>query len=98
MFLTESERLQTIKACRDCPMCHPVDMFAHVTGKEANTPRGRGMTFGDWRKGFSPGRAREFPEFFIRLFWTGFLRNGVKAITISMKWSSMPEKRSWRKA
>ena len=44
MFLTESERLQTIKACRDCPMCHPVDLFAQVTGKEANTPRGRGMT------------------------------------------------------
>jgi len=43
MFLSAEERLETIRACRDCPMCHPVDMVAMVTGKESNTPRGRGM-------------------------------------------------------
>ena len=43
MFLSAKERLETIRACRDCPMCHPVDMVAMVTGKESNTPRGRGL-------------------------------------------------------
>ena len=44
MFLSAKERLETIRACRDCPMCHPVDLAAMVTGRESNTPRGRGMT------------------------------------------------------
>jgi Fe-S oxidoreductase len=51
MFLTEEERLETIKTCRDCPMCRPVDMVAMVTGKEMNTPRGRGMTLWGLEKG-----------------------------------------------
>jgi heterodisulfide reductase subunit D len=44
VFLSAKEKLETIRACRDCPMCHPVDMVAMVTGKESNTPRGRSMT------------------------------------------------------
>ena len=71
MFLTESERLQTIKACRDCPMCHPVDMFAHVTGKEANTPRGRGMTLWGLEKGLLSWESEGVSGIFYQAFLDG---------------------------
>jgi Fe-S oxidoreductase len=71
MFLTESERLQTIKACRDCPMCHPVDLFGQVTGKEANTPRGRGMTLWGLEKGLLSWKSEGVPEIFYQAFLDG---------------------------
>ena len=71
MFLTESERLQTIKACRDCPMCHPVDLFAQVTGKEANTPRGRGMTLWGLEKGLLSWESEGVSEIFYQAFLEG---------------------------
>jgi Fe-S oxidoreductase len=71
MFLTESERLQTIKACRDCPMCHPVDLFAQVTGKEANTPRGRGMTLWGIEKGLLSWESEGVSEIFYQSFLDG---------------------------
>ncbi len=51
MFLTEEERLLTIKACRDCPMCFPIDGVARITGRESNTPRSRGMILWALEKG-----------------------------------------------
>jgi len=71
MFLTESERIQTIKACRDCPMCHPVDLFAQVTGKEANTPRGRGMTLWGLEKGLLSWESEGVSEIFYQAFLDG---------------------------
>jgi Fe-S oxidoreductase len=71
MFLTESERLQTIKACRDCPMCHPVDVFAQVTGKEANTPRGRGMTLWGLEKGLLSWESEGVSDIFYQAFLDG---------------------------
>lgn len=71
MFLTESERLETIKACRDCPMCHPVDLFAQVTGKEANTPRGRGMTLWGLEKGLLSWESEGVCEIFFQAFLDG---------------------------
>jgi Fe-S oxidoreductase len=71
MFLTESERLQTIKACRDCPMCHPVDLFAQVTGKEANTPRGRGMTLWGLEKGILSWESEGVSGIFYQAFLDG---------------------------
>jgi Fe-S oxidoreductase len=71
MFLTESERLQTIKACRDCPMCHPVDVFAQVTGKEANTPRGRAMTLWGLEKGLFSWESEGVSEIFYQAFLDG---------------------------
>ena len=71
MFLTESERIQTIKACRDCPMCHPVDLFAQVTGKEANTPRGRGMTLWGLEKGLLSWESEGVSGIFYQAFLDG---------------------------
>jgi Fe-S oxidoreductase len=71
MFLTESERLQTIKACRDCPMCHPVDLFAQVTGKEANTPRGRAMTLWGLEKGLLSWESEGVSGIFYQAFLDG---------------------------
>ncbi len=71
MFLTETERLQTIKACRDCPMCHPVDLFAQVTGKEANTPRGRGMTLWGLEKGLLSWESEGVSGIFYQAFLDG---------------------------
>jgi len=51
MFFTREERLETLRACRDCPMCHHTDAIAWVTGKETNTPRGRGMALWGLEKG-----------------------------------------------
>jgi Fe-S oxidoreductase len=71
MFLTEPERLQTIKACRDCPMCHPVDVFAQVTGKEANTPRGRAMTLWGLEKGLLSWESEGVSDIFYQAFLDG---------------------------
>jgi Fe-S oxidoreductase len=71
MFLTESERIQTIKACRDCPMCHPVDLFAQVTGKEANTPRGRAMTLWGLEKGLLSWESEGVSGIFYQAFLDG---------------------------
>jgi len=51
MFLKEEERIETLKACRDCPMCHMTDTVAFITGSESNTPRGRAMTLWGLEKG-----------------------------------------------
>jgi len=71
MFLTESERIETIKACRDCPMCHPVDLFAQITGKEANTPRGRGMTLWGLEKGLLSWESEGVSGIFYQAFLDG---------------------------
>jgi Fe-S oxidoreductase len=71
MFLTELERRQTIKACRDCPMCHPVDLFAQVTGKEANTPRGRAMILWGLEKGLLSWESEGVSEIFYQAFLDG---------------------------
>lgn len=41
MFLNDSERTQTIRACRFCPMCYAADRLAQVVGRESYAPRGR---------------------------------------------------------
>jgi heterodisulfide reductase subunit D len=51
MFLNEVERLETVRACRDCPMCHHVDAATLITGREANTSRGRAMLLWGLEKG-----------------------------------------------
>lgn len=71
MFLTEPERIQTIRACRDCPMCHPVDVFAQITGKEANTPRGRAMTLWGLEKGLLSWESEGVPGIFFQAFLDG---------------------------
>lgn len=42
MFLNEIERVETIAACRFCPMCNIADGVAQLTCRESNSPRGRG--------------------------------------------------------
>lgn len=41
MFLTETERTETIKACRFCMMCHVADLGPKFLRRESYTPRGR---------------------------------------------------------
>jgi Fe-S oxidoreductase len=63
--------MQTIKACRDCPMCHPVDLLAQVTGKEANTPRGRAMILWGIEKGLLSWESEGVSEIFYQAFLDG---------------------------
>ncbi len=41
MFLTSEERLETINACRFCPMCHAADRATSLVRRESYSPRGR---------------------------------------------------------
>jgi Fe-S oxidoreductase len=41
MFLTNEERLETIKACRFCPMCYAADRITSLVRRESYAPRGR---------------------------------------------------------
>jgi len=43
MFVSEKERVETIRACRFCPMCYHADTVVQVLRKETNAPRGRAL-------------------------------------------------------
>lgn len=71
MFFTESERLETIRACRDCPMCHLIDTMAMITGRESNTPRGRAMTLWGLEKGLLSWESEGVPQILYQAFLDG---------------------------
>ncbi len=71
MFLTESERLETIRACRDCPMCYMIDTAAMITGRESNTPRSRAMTLWGLEKGLLSWESEGVPQILYQAFLDG---------------------------
>ncbi len=71
MFFTESERLETVRACRDCPMCHLIDTVAMITGRESNTPRGRAMTLWGLEKGLLSWESEGVPQILYQAFLDG---------------------------
>jgi len=74
MFFTEAERLETIRACRDCPMCHMIDTVALITGRESNTPRGRAMILWGLEKGLLSWESEGVTPILYRAFLDGLAR------------------------
>ncbi len=74
MFLAESERLETLRACRDCPMCHAFDTMAVITGKECNTPRARAVTLWGLEKGLLDWESEGIPRILYQAFLDGLTR------------------------
>ena len=54
MFLTSEERLETIKACRFCPMCYAADRTASLMRRESYSPRGRSAILSALDQGMIP--------------------------------------------
>jgi Fe-S oxidoreductase len=54
MFLTSEERLETIKACRFCPMCYAADRTASLMRRESYSPRGRSSILSALDQGMIP--------------------------------------------
>ncbi len=54
MFLTQEERLETIKACRFCPMCYAADRTAGLMRRESYSPRGRAAILSALDQGMIP--------------------------------------------
>jgi Fe-S oxidoreductase len=74
MFLKEEERIETLKACRDCPMCHMTDTVAFITGSESNTPRGRAMTLWGLEKGLLSWESEGVQRILYQAFLDGLAR------------------------
>lgn len=71
MFLNEKERIETLKACRDCPMCHVADTIAMITGRELNTPRGRAMVLWGLEKGILSWQSEGIDKILYQAFLDG---------------------------
>jgi Fe-S oxidoreductase len=52
MFLSDKERVETIWACRFCPMCQHADRVTALVRRESYAPRGRGGILFALEKGF----------------------------------------------
>jgi Fe-S oxidoreductase len=74
MFFTEAERLETIRACRDCPMCHMIDTVTQITGRESNTPRGRAMILWGLEKGLLSWESEGVAPILYQAFLDGLAR------------------------